>query len=247
MPMPIASRTSSSPQADLRRDRRSARRGDRGLGRRRCRGNVDAGACNASEARETRRSAGRGISQAVDQTETQATARFPSWRFATALPSACTGLRGLRTFRQASPRELACSLAGLSSLAGARCYEEPGLAPGAQALEHTLRVLEARALAEELNVRRGVELALRPKRSTSIWATRAGAIAIAADGFEIIAGDALSFLRVPRMRPLCEPEVGYSIDELIPFANLASENDFVLVVAWLVAALRNAAPTLFSF
>ena len=44
------------------------------------------------------------------------------------------------------------------------------------------------------------------------------------------------------MRPLCEPEAGYSIDELKPFANLASEDDLVLVVAWLVAALRDRGP-----
>ena len=44
------------------------------------------------------------------------------------------------------------------------------------------------------------------------------------------------------MRPLCEPEAGYSIDELRPFVNLVSEDEALLVVAWLVAALRERGP-----
>jgi hypothetical protein len=40
------------------------------------------------------------------------------------------------------------------------------------------------------------------------------------------------------MQPLTLPLRGGSIEALAPFLNLASENDFVLVVAWLLGALR---------
>jgi hypothetical protein len=40
------------------------------------------------------------------------------------------------------------------------------------------------------------------------------------------------------MRPLSLPVRGGSIESLAPFVNLASENDFVLVVASLLEALR---------
>jgi hypothetical protein len=38
------------------------------------------------------------------------------------------------------------------------------------------------------------------------------------------------------------PEPGGSIDALNPFLNLPSRNDFVLIVAWLLAALRPRGP-----
>jgi hypothetical protein len=44
------------------------------------------------------------------------------------------------------------------------------------------------------------------------------------------------------MQPLPLPLQGGSIDSLAPFLNLASENDFVLVVAWLLGALRVGGP-----
>jgi hypothetical protein len=44
------------------------------------------------------------------------------------------------------------------------------------------------------------------------------------------------------MRPLPIPETGGSIAELRPFANVASEADFGLLVAWLLAALRDRGP-----
>ena len=44
------------------------------------------------------------------------------------------------------------------------------------------------------------------------------------------------------MQPLPLPVRGGSIESLAPFLNLASENDFVLVVAWLLGALRAGGP-----
>jgi hypothetical protein len=44
------------------------------------------------------------------------------------------------------------------------------------------------------------------------------------------------------MQPLPLPVRGGSIEALAPFLNLASDNDFVLVVAWLLGALRAGGP-----
>src|SRR5260221_13477228 len=44
------------------------------------------------------------------------------------------------------------------------------------------------------------------------------------------------------MQPLPLPVGGGSIESLAPFLNLASENDFVLVVSWLLGALRAGGP-----
>ena len=44
------------------------------------------------------------------------------------------------------------------------------------------------------------------------------------------------------MLPLPMPERGGSIEALRPFLTLSNENDFVLVVAWLLAALRPTGP-----
>jgi hypothetical protein len=44
------------------------------------------------------------------------------------------------------------------------------------------------------------------------------------------------------MRPLPEPEAGEPIEHLRGFVNVESDDDFLLLVAWLVAALRPRGP-----
>jgi hypothetical protein len=50
------------------------------------------------------------------------------------------------------------------------------------------------------------------------------------------------FRRSPGMLPQPIPERGESIEALRSFLNLSNQNDFVLVVAWLLAALRSGGP-----
>jgi hypothetical protein len=50
------------------------------------------------------------------------------------------------------------------------------------------------------------------------------------------------FRRAAGMLPLPIPIPGGSIDALAPFLNLPGRSDFVLVVAWLLAALRHGGP-----
>jgi hypothetical protein len=49
-------------------------------------------------------------------------------------------------------------------------------------------------------------------------------------------------LRSPSMRTLPAPKAGCLIEELRRFVNVKSDDDFLLVVAWLVAALRSQGP-----
>src|SRR6476646_4263306 len=53
---------------------------------------------------------------------------------------------------------------------------------------------------------------------------------------------AVRFRRAAGMLPLPVPERGGSIEALRSFLNLSNQNDFVLVVAWLLAALRSSGP-----
>ena len=67
-------------------------------------------------------------------------------------------------------------------------------------------------------------------------------VEIGANGWRIAEDPPVRFRRSAGMQPLPLPLRGGSIDSLAPFLNLASENDFVLVVAWLLGALRAGGP-----
>jgi hypothetical protein len=68
------------------------------------------------------------------------------------------------------------------------------------------------------------------------------AVEIGPDGWRVIGSPPVRFRRAAGMLPLPTPQVGGSIEELASFLNLPSRNDFVLVVAWLLATLRGGDP-----
>jgi hypothetical protein len=68
------------------------------------------------------------------------------------------------------------------------------------------------------------------------------AVAIDADGWRVLGCPPVRFWRSPGMLPLPVPERGGSLEILKPFLNLSNQSDFVLVVAWLLAALRPGGP-----
>ena len=125
-----------------------------------------------------------------------------------------------------------------------RCYyHATGAAAGATVIGSALDLLEARA---QFNA---------PERAVSIRvAEHAGrlyldladehwrAVEIGADGWRVIECPPVRFRRVAGMLPLPVPEGGGSIDALQSFLNLSNQNDFVLVVAWLLATLRSSGP-----
>ena len=64
---------------------------------------------------------------------------------------------------------------------------------------------------------------------------------IGANGWRITEDPPVRFRRSAGMQPLPLPLRGDQL-RLAPFLNLASDNDFVLVVAWLLGALRAGGP-----
>jgi hypothetical protein len=68
------------------------------------------------------------------------------------------------------------------------------------------------------------------------------AVEIGPEGWRVVASPPVRFRRAAGMLPLPVPVKGGSIDDLAPFLNLPSRSEFVLVVAWLLAAFRHGAP-----
>jgi hypothetical protein len=125
-----------------------------------------------------------------------------------------------------------------------RCYyKATGAAAGTAVIGAALNLLEARAQFDA------------PERAVSIRvAEHAGrlyldladehwrAVAIGPDGWRVLGCPPVRFRRAPGMLPLPVPERGGSIEALRSFLNLSNQSDFVLVVAWLLAAFRSGGP-----
>ncbi len=126
----------------------------------------------------------------------------------------------------------------------ARCfYAASGGAIGGQALEDALRVIEAKAVHEGL--------CHEPWRRVGehdgaiyldLGDADRRAVKITIEGWDVVARAPIKFLRSRAMRPLPEPEAGEPIEHLRGFVNVESDDDFLLMVAWLVAVLRPRGP-----
>jgi hypothetical protein len=68
------------------------------------------------------------------------------------------------------------------------------------------------------------------------------AIEIDASGWRVIDAPPVRFRRARGMRPLPVPASGGTIDALRPFLNVKSDADFVLIVSWALACLRDHGP-----
>ena len=124
-----------------------------------------------------------------------------------------------------------------------RFFHETGGALGGQPLEDSIRILEAQAVNEgakyQPSIRVGrVGKALYLDLCDAHWR----AVEITASGWAVVEKPAVKLLRSSSMRALPEPEAGGMIEELRGFLNVRSDDDFMLVVAWLVAALRDRGP-----
>ena len=68
------------------------------------------------------------------------------------------------------------------------------------------------------------------------------AVEIDATGWRVIDNPPVRFRRAAGMQPLPMPVPGGSVETLRSFLNVQSDADFVLVVAWALACLRNRGP-----
>jgi hypothetical protein len=124
-----------------------------------------------------------------------------------------------------------------------RHYEATRTAASAAAVNSALDLFEAQAQFE--GPERAVHVRLA-EHAGHIYLDLADecwrAVDIGPDGWRVIGSSPVRFRRTAGMLPLPLPQGGGSIEELASFLNLPSRNDFVLVVAWILATLRAGGP-----
>jgi len=124
-----------------------------------------------------------------------------------------------------------------------RFYEAIGGAPSSEALRSALNVIEARAHFDAPQMDVYIRVAVDDGKLYLDLADDAWrAVEIDEAGWRIVDEPRVRFRRAAGMQPLPEPATGGSVTELHSFLNLQTDNDFVLVVAWALAVLRNKGP-----
>ena len=124
-----------------------------------------------------------------------------------------------------------------------RFFEETQGAPSSEALQSALNVIEAKAHFDaperQVHIRVG---GLNGRLYLDLGDETWQAVEVDATGWRVIDNPPVRFRRAAGMKPLPVPAAGGSIDVLRSFLNVKSDDDFVLVVAWALAVLRNCGP-----
>jgi hypothetical protein len=122
-------------------------------------------------------------------------------------------------------------------------YEEEGKTPGSQAIHDALGVLEGKALFDGPEYPVYTRLA---EHNNAVYIDLANerwqAIEITAKGWQLIDTPPVKFRRTRGMLALPDPVRGGTLATLRSFVNLASEDDWRLLVAWLVMTMRPTGP-----
>ena len=124
-----------------------------------------------------------------------------------------------------------------------RYYEVEQGAPSSVALQSALSVVEAKAHYDcperTVHVRvGGMDERLYLDLCDETWR----AVEVDTAGWRVIDTPPVRFRRAAGMQPLPVPVSGGSVETLRSFLNAKTDTDFVLVVAWILAALRNCGP-----
>jgi hypothetical protein len=122
-------------------------------------------------------------------------------------------------------------------------YEAEGKAPGSQAVQDALGVLEGQALFDGPEHTVYTRLA---EYSGAIYLDLADddwrVVEITPDGWRVIDNPPVKFRRSRGMLALPHPVKGGGINQLRRFVNVATDDDWVLLLSWLIAALRPSGP-----
>jgi hypothetical protein len=118
-----------------------------------------------------------------------------------------------------------------------------GKPPGAEPMRTALSQLEAKAFFEgELH---SVHLRIA-EHGCAIYVDLCDdewkAVEITASGWSIIGKPPVRFIRAKGILPLPTPEAGGNLLDLRQFLNLKSKDDFILLIAWLLAVFRAEGP-----
>src|SRR6476646_146930 len=122
-------------------------------------------------------------------------------------------------------------------------YQATGTAAGGGTISTALDLLEARAQFDA--PQRAVYLRVAEHDGRiylDLADERWRAVEIGPDGWQVISCPPVRFRRTAGMLPLPLPIRGGSLEALTSFFNLPTRNDFLLVVAWLLTALRHGGP-----
>jgi hypothetical protein len=124
-----------------------------------------------------------------------------------------------------------------------RYYTQTGTMPGVTSCTNLIRRLEGEALFQGSTHRVHLRVA---EYNGCIYVDLANdrweAVEITPDGWHLTSEPPVKFRRVPAMAPLPRPKRGGSIDLLRPFVNVASDTDWMLLVAFLVNTFRPRSP-----
>jgi hypothetical protein len=124
-----------------------------------------------------------------------------------------------------------------------RFFEVTRGAPSSEALQSALNVIEAKAHFDAperaIHIRiGGLDGRLYLDLGDATWR----AVEIDTTGWRVIETPPVRFRRAAGVQSLPTPERGGSVEMLRPFLNVQTDTDFVLVVAWALAVLRNRGP-----
>lgn len=122
-------------------------------------------------------------------------------------------------------------------------YAGNGTPPGSQAMQDALITIGGMAMFDGEQHRThariaGHDGAILIDLCDEEWRV----VRIAADGWSIENKSPIKFRRARGMKSLPVPERGGDLRELRRFINVESENDYILLVAWLIGALRPTGP-----
>jgi len=125
----------------------------------------------------------------------------------------------------------------------ALCFHRHGTVPGLGSVSAARKVLAADALfassEKSVHVRvAGWDRAIYVDLANDLWE----AVKITAEGWTIIPHVPVNFWRPPGMQPMPQPLQGGTIADLRPFLNLDSEEQWILSLSWIIAALRPDGP-----
>jgi hypothetical protein len=125
-------------------------------------------------------------------------------------------------------------------------FERTGTAPNPAALASAILTCEAQANFKSPQREVFVRIAGSEKNDGAIYLDLCDkhwrAVRIDAEGWQLVKNPRIRFIRRKGMRALPVPVEGGSIAQLRPFINVAKRGDFVLIVSWLLAALRHRGP-----